>query len=138
MPIEEGKNHQESPAQPPNTLPPPITSSGNGFSVAPFSVTVPPVLFSMQGGNPMENSALGLSDIANNSSPMLVRPVPVPPVPSSSTMVDLNLKQHVPIESSPLSLRLSLSSGQDQPSTRGSAFQTMPNFRNGDSIISVA
>ncbi|KAI3454573.1 hypothetical protein Pfo_011236 [Paulownia fortunei] len=138
MPIEEGKNHQESPAQPPTTLPLPITSNVNGFSVVPFPATVGPVLFSIQGGNPMENSALGLSDLANNSSPMLLRPVPVPPMPASSTVVDLNLKHQVPIEPSPLSLRLSLSSGQDQPSTRGSAFQMIPSFKNGDNIITVA
>ncbi|KAK6123438.1 hypothetical protein DH2020_042820 [Rehmannia glutinosa] len=120
----------------PQTLPLPITSNVNGFSVVPF--TVGPVLFSMQNGNPMENSGLRQNDLANNSSPMLVRPVPVPPMPTSSSMVDLNLKQEMAIEPSQLSLRLSLSSGQDQPSTRGSAFQMMPSLNNGDSFISVA
>ncbi|KAK6148396.1 hypothetical protein DH2020_019308 [Rehmannia glutinosa] len=139
LPIEEGKNHQQSHAQPvlPPTLPLPITSNVNGFSVVPF--TVGPVLFSMQNGNPMENSGLRQNDLANNLSPMLVRPVPVPPMPTSSSMVDLNLKQEMTIEPSQLSLRLSLSSGQDrQPSTRGSAFQMMPSLNNGDSFISVA
>ncbi|KAL0416949.1 UNVERIFIED_CONTAM: Transcription factor R1 [Sesamum latifolium] len=141
LPVEEGKNHQESAAQPvapPTTLPLPITSNVNGFSVVPFPVNVGPVLFSVQNGNPMENSTLGQSNLPNNSSPMLVRPVPVVPMPASSTMVDLNLKQQAPIEPSPLSLRLSLSSGQDQPSTRDSAFQMLPSFKNGDSIITVA
>lgn len=121
MPIEETKNHQESPVQPPM----PITSNGNGFSVVPYPVTVAPVMFSMQSGNPVENSAMAQADV---SSPMLVRPVPC-----SSTMVDLNLRHQVQVEASPLSLRLSLSSGQDQPS---SPFQM--GFKNGDSIISVA
>ncbi|KAK4394596.1 Transcription factor R1 [Sesamum angolense] len=139
MPVEEGKNHQESAAQPvptPTTLPLPITSNVNGFSVVPFPVNVGPVLFSVQNGNPMENSTLGQSDLPNNSSSILVRPVPVVPMPSK--MVDLNLKQRTPIEPSPLSLRLSLSSGQDQPSTRDSAFQMLPSFKYGDSIITVA
>ncbi|KAL2244010.1 UNVERIFIED_CONTAM: Transcription factor MYB1R1 [Sesamum indicum] len=141
MPVEEGKNHQESAAQsvaPPTTLPLPITSNVNGFSVVPFPVNIGPVLFSVQNGNPMENSTLGQSDLPNNSSSMLVRPVPIVPMPASSTMVDLNLKQQAPIEPSLLSLRLSLSSGQDQPSTRDSAFQMLPSFKNGDSIITVA
>ncbi|XP_011071772.1 transcription factor MYB1R1 [Sesamum indicum] len=141
MPVEEGKNHQESAAQsvaPPTTLPLPITSNVNGFSVVPFPVNIGPVLFSVQNGNPMENSTLGQSDLPNNSSSMLVRPVPIVPMPASSTMVDLNLKQQSPIEPSLLSLRLSLSSGQDQPSTRDSAFQMLPSFKNGDSIITVA
>lgn len=132
MPIEEAKNHQESAVQAPNTVPMPITSNGNGFSVVQYPVAVAPVMFSMQSGNPVENSAMSQTDVSNNSSPMLVRPVPC-----SSTMVDLNLRHQVPVEPSPLSLRLSLSSGQVQPSAQASAFQMMPGFKNGDSIISV-
>lgn len=124
MPIEEGKKHQESPVQPQNTPPLPVTSNGNGFSVVPFPVSVTPVVFSMQGGHPLENtSALGHSDVTNNSSTMLVQPVPILHMPSSSTMVQ---------QAAPLWLRLSLSSGQDQPAmSGGSAFQMM---NNGDSI----
>ncbi|KAH6797422.1 hypothetical protein C2S52_021976 [Perilla frutescens var. hirtella] len=95
MPIGEAKNNQESSVQP-------SLSNGNGFSAAP-------VLFSIQSGNHLE------TDVTNSSSPMLVRPQPLP-------MVDLNL-----VEASPLSLRLSLSSTQ-----------AFPGFKNGDSIISVA
>ncbi|PIN05704.1 hypothetical protein CDL12_21760 [Handroanthus impetiginosus] len=130
MPVEEGKNHQENQAQPalPPTasLPLPITSNVNGFSVVPFPVTSGPVLFSMQGGNPMEIPA----HVQNNSSPMFVCPAPVLPMPTSSTALDLNSKQQIPTEPSPLSLRLSLSSGQDQPSTtRDSSFQMMPSLK---------
>ncbi|KAL3835140.1 hypothetical protein ACJIZ3_009876 [Penstemon smallii] len=124
MPIEEGSNHQEIPTQtvvPPTTLPPPLTSNINGFSVVPF-----PVLLSMQGGNPMENSVFSQSDGMNTSSPILVRPVHILPMPTSS--------QQIPVETSNLSLRLSLSSGQDQSSST-----RMSNFKNGDSsTISVA
>ncbi|KAI3464022.1 hypothetical protein Pfo_020685 [Paulownia fortunei] len=141
MPVEEGRNHQGSPAQPipqRNSVPLPVTSNINGFSVVPFPVAVGPVLLSMQGGNPMENSAFGQSARVSNSSAMLMHQVPVLPMPTSSTMFDLNLNQQVPIETSPLSLRLSLSSGQDQSSTRDSAFQVFSSLKNGDSIISVA
>ncbi|KAL0342776.1 UNVERIFIED_CONTAM: Transcription factor R1 [Sesamum calycinum] len=130
MPVEEGKNHQESAAQPvatPTALPLPITSNVNGFSVVPFPVNVGPVLFSVQNGNTMENSTLGQSDLPNNSSFNLVRPRCS--YACFLKMVDLNLKQQAPIEPSPLSLRLSLSSGQDQPSTRDSAFQMLPSFK---------
>lgn len=131
MPIEEGRNQQESLVQPSNAPAPlPITSNGNGFSVVPFPVSVTPVLFSMQGGHPVESAALGQSDVPNNSSSMLVQPVPILHVPSSSTMV-----QQPSVEPLPMWLRLSLSSGQDQPSTSASAFQMM---NNGDSSISVA
>ncbi|KAL1541543.1 transcription factor MYB1R1-like [Salvia divinorum] len=115
MPIEEAKNHhQEKPLPPPTTVSPPITSTdSNGFSVSPF-----PVIFSMQSGS----SAIDPTEMAKNSSPaMLV------PVPCSSTMVDLNMRQQVSLEPTPLSLRLSLSSGQDQPSA--SAFQMMQGFK---------
>ncbi|XP_057806331.1 transcription factor MYB1R1 [Salvia miltiorrhiza] len=131
MPIEEAakNHHQESPLPPPTTVPLPITSNGsNGFSVVPFPVTVSPVMFTMQSGN----TAIAQTEVAKNSSPTML----VCPVPCSSTMVDLNLRQHVVVEPSPLSLRLSLSSGQDQPAA--SAFQMMQGFKNGDSSISVA
>ncbi|KAG6403972.1 hypothetical protein SASPL_136206 [Salvia splendens] len=102
MPIEEVKNHhQESPLPPPTALPPPITSNGNnGFSVSPF-----PVMFSMQSG-------IDQTEMAKSSSP---------------AMEDLNMRQRVLLEPSPLSLRLSLSSGQDQPPA--SAFQMMHGFK---------
>lgn len=142
MPMEEGRNHQDIPAQPvplPTSVPLPVTSNINVFSVGPFPVTVGPVLLSMQGGNPMEKSALGQSAQVNNSSAMLVHQVPVLPMPTSSTMANLNLNLQVPPKPSPLSLRLSLSStGQDQSLTGDSGFQVISSFKNGDSIVSVA
>ncbi|KAL6524383.1 hypothetical protein OROHE_016054 [Orobanche hederae] len=127
IPIEESKNHQGRRAET-------ITSNVNGFSVVPFPVNASPSLFSIQNSNPMEESTRAQSGLANDSSPMLVCPVPVTP----SIMVDLNLNQRVPIDPLQLSLRLSLSSGQDQASTRGSAFDTMRGLRNIDGVISVA
>ncbi|KAK4485716.1 hypothetical protein RD792_008362 [Penstemon davidsonii] len=145
MPIEEGRNnHKKSsvkPVTPPTTLPPPVTSNINGFSVVPFPVNAAPVLISMQSGYSMENSVLGQSDLMNNSPTMLVNPVHIPvlPLPTSSQMVmDLNSYQHVPNEPSSLSLRLSLSTGHDHSSSRDSAFHGKQSFKNEDSIISVA
>ncbi|KAG8388640.1 hypothetical protein BUALT_Bualt02G0146400 [Buddleja alternifolia] len=143
MPTEEGRNHQDSPPQPvpkPTKVPAtaPVTSNANGYSVVPFPVNMGPVLLSMQSGNSMENSAIDRSDRVNNSSAMLVCPVPVFPMATYSTMVDLNVNHPAPLDPSPLSLRLSLSSGHDQSSTRGSAFQVISSFKHGDSFISVA
>ncbi|KAL3819333.1 hypothetical protein ACJIZ3_005238 [Penstemon smallii] len=142
MPIEEGRNiHKKSsvkPVTPPPTLPPPVTSNINGFSVVPFHVNVAPVLIS---GYSTENSVLGQSDLMNNSPALLVHPVHIPvlPIPTSSQMVmDLNSYQDVPNEPSSLSLRLSLSSGHDHSPSRDSAFHGKQSFKNGDSIISVA
>ncbi|KAL3640650.1 hypothetical protein CASFOL_015618 [Castilleja foliolosa] len=106
----------------------PINSNTNGFSVVPFPVNVSPVLFSRQSTNPIGELGPAQSDLTKNPSPMLgcVVQVPTPP-----TRLDLNLNQQAPIE--PLSLRLSLSSGQDQASIQ----MMQPGFINGDSFISV-
>nr|AKV71979.1 MYB-related protein [Rehmannia glutinosa] len=131
-PMEESRNNQDSPSQP-TFAPLPVTSNINGFSVMPFPMTVGPVLLSMQGGHPVETSAYAQIDRVNNSSAMLVHQVPVVPMSTSSTMFDLNLNQQVMLEPSPLSLRLSLSSGQEPSSS-----QVISSFKNGDNIISVA
>ncbi|KAL2254000.1 UNVERIFIED_CONTAM: Transcription factor MYB1R1 [Sesamum indicum] len=139
LPMEEGKYQKDSstpPALQPTTMPLPVNSNINGFSVMPFPATGGPVLLPMQGVNPMEN--LIQNDRVNNPSALLVHPVPILPMPTSSTMVDLNLNHQVPLDPSPLSLRLSLSSGHDQSSRRDLSFQVFSSFKNGDSIISVA
>lgn len=130
MPIEEAKKHQESPVRAPNTVPLSIASNGNGFSVVPYAVTVAPVLFSMQSGNPVEKSFKAENDVASQT---LARPMQC-----SSTMEDLKMRNQMAQEPLPLSLRLSLSSCQDQPSTQASAFQMMQGFKNEDCTISVA
>ncbi|KAH6801254.1 Homeodomain-like superfamily protein [Perilla frutescens var. hirtella] len=142
MPMEEARNCLEIPAQPathPASVPLPVTSNVNVFSAMSFPVTINPVLLSMQGGNQMENSAIGQNFLmSNNSSAMLIHHVPVLAMPSSSAMADLNLSQQVPPEASALSLGLSLSTGQNQSLTRDSAFQVISSFKNGDRIVSVA
>ncbi|XP_073295749.1 transcription factor MYB1R1-like [Primulina huaijiensis] len=135
MQTEDDGSHQERPAQPvpPPTAPSvPLASNINGFSTVPFPITVGPVMLSMQSGNPMENPTSCHSDRVNKSPVMLQ-------MQTSSTMVDLNLNQQVPFEPSPISLRLSLSSGQDLLLTSDdSAFQVIPGFKNGDTLITVA
>ncbi|XP_075521240.1 transcription factor MYB1R1-like isoform X2 [Primulina tabacum] len=111
--IEQAGNQQDNTSQPvprPTTLPLPIASSITGFPVVPFPANVGlPVLYPIQ-----ETSALGHTDRRNNPSAMLVRPVYILPMPTSSTMADL---QQAPIQPPPLSDVLSLASGQD-PNTR--------------------
>ncbi|XP_022864525.1 transcription factor MYB1R1-like [Olea europaea var. sylvestris] len=130
MPSKEGGSHQESAAQtilPSTSLSSAETSSISGFSLKPFPMTVAPVFFHLQPEKSVENIT---------HSDMLIQPVPVLPMHTSST--DLSLRQNVPIVSPQLSLGLTLSLHQDQASTRHSAFQMKTSFGNGDSIISVS
>ncbi|KAL8529715.1 hypothetical protein ACS0TY_006960 [Phlomoides rotata] len=134
IPMEEGLNHHDIPAQP-ASVPLPASSNMNVFSVVPFPVTFAPVPLTMQGVIPMETSVPDQSVQVNNSSPMLVHQVPICP---SSTMADLNLYKEVPSDPSPLSLRLSLATGHDQSSTRDFSIEMSSSFKNGDSGLSVA
>ncbi|KAL2482481.1 Homeodomain-like superfamily protein [Forsythia ovata] len=141
MPNKEGGSHQASAAQailPPTSLPLAETSNISGFSVVPFPMTVAPVFLHLQSENSIENITHRQGNQMNNTSDLLIRPAPVLPMHTNSTMADLSLNQNVPILSPQLSLGLSLSLDQDQSSTRHSAFQVMTSFENGDSIISVA
>lgn len=134
MPMEEARNCQRVPAQlvtQPASVPLPMTSNANVFSTMPFPMTNGPVLLSMQGGNSMENSAIGQNFLVNSSSAMFVHRVP----PPSSAMAEPNLDQQVSLEPSALSLRLSLSTGQKHSST---TFKVISSYQNGDSIVSVA
>ncbi|XP_073146089.1 transcription factor MYB1R1-like [Henckelia pumila] len=109
MSIEQAGDQQDNTIQPvprPMALPPPIASNITRFPMVPFPASVGSVLYPIQ-----ESSALGVS---RNPSAMLVRPVYILPMPTSSTMVDL---QKVPIQPPPLSNVLTLTSGQD-PYTR--------------------
>ncbi|GMP33602.1 hypothetical protein CsSME_00006846 [Camellia sinensis var. sinensis] len=110
---------------------PPLESTNIGGSqVVPFPVTVGSVLLPVQIENPMEKLTLGHINQSN--------PIPVLLFSdASSTMVDSNLNQKSTVDPSRLSLKLSLSSDQNQSSTR-SAFQVMSSINNGDNIISVA
>ncbi|KAG6386138.1 hypothetical protein SASPL_155029 [Salvia splendens] len=106
--IQEAKNHLHGLA---SQFPAPAIPSkcGNGFPVMPFPATVAPVMYPGPG-----NAAVAQTERAKISSPAML-------APWSSAMLDLSLRQHVSFEPPPLSLRLSLSSGQDQRSA--SAFQ---------------
>lgn len=54
------------------------------------------------------------------------------------TSTGLNLNSNSAMESSALSLRLSLTSDQREASSRHSTFQAMASFNNGEGIISAA
>lgn len=113
----------------------PEAGNGGGFSVVPaFQMAINPVVVPVPIQNPMENLTLGQID----ANTRLVRPIPVLPIAPEST--DLNLNLMSPVDPSPLSLKLSLSSNQNHPNQppRHSAFQAMSSFNNGDNIISVA
>ncbi|XP_047965155.1 transcription factor MYB1R1-like [Salvia hispanica] len=102
MPIQEAKNHHHGLA---SQFP---AKGGNGFPVMPFPVTVAaPVVYP-------GSAAIAQTARARISSPAML-------APWSSAMLDLSLRQRASFEPQPLSLRLSLSSGQDQRSA--SAFQ---------------
>ncbi|KAL3655330.1 hypothetical protein CASFOL_001116 [Castilleja foliolosa] len=123
------ENHQDSftaqPASPSTFVQLPVTSNTNGYPVMHFPVTVSPVPLSMQGGNPMENSAFAQSgERMNNSLAMFVHQVPVVPImPTSSVMFGHNSNQQVP------SLSLSLSSAVEPLALSGSTFQVIPSFK---------
>lgn len=118
------------------------TPNSSGFWVPPFPVTVGPVLFPMEIENPLENlTRLGNANQLNNTSRVLIHPIPVLPMPNPPPpRAEVNLSQKLTIENSPLYLNLSLSfnhQNQNQSSSTHSAFQVMPSFKNGDSMISV-
>ncbi|GAA0185817.1 DNA-binding transcription factor [Lithospermum erythrorhizon] len=103
---------------------PNMASNVTAFRATPF-----PVDF---GQMMLPTMAFGKVDQSNN----VLRPVPFP-ISTSSPNVDLNMNQRLGMESTQLSLGLSLSSGQSS-STRQSTFQLMTSFSNGENIISVA
>nr|AEI83427.1 MYB transcription factor 1 [Camellia sinensis] len=110
---------------------PPLESTNIGGSqVVPFPVTVGAGLLPVQIENPMEKLALGHISQSNPMPVLLFSD-------ASSTMVDSNLNQKSTVDPSRLSLKLSLSSDQNQSSTR-SASLVMSSINNGDNIISVA
>ncbi|KAL1531793.1 transcription factor MYB1R1-like [Salvia divinorum] len=127
MPMKEAGNRQRIPAQPvarPPSVPRPLTANANAFP----TMNDPVLLLPMQGGNPLQNCQ---NFRANNSSAMFAHRLSRPP---TSAMAELSLNQQVPLEPSPLSLRLSLSTGQSQ----SSSFPVKPRYRKGDGTVSVA
>lgn len=114
-----------------------------GFPLSTFPLALAPVVVPLPVEDPMDSLSLGPN--SNNHTRMSskpIRPIPIIPVSPSSKMADLNLNQTTHADSSPLSLKLSTPSSDEQSSQakHSSAFQGMPgNFSSsGDSIISVA
>ncbi|KAJ8559884.1 hypothetical protein K7X08_003942 [Anisodus acutangulus] len=109
MPIEEGKNNQESSVVAPATE----TTKTNAFPVAP---AVGPIMLPAQ---------IDKRDQGNSS--MLVRPVP-----------NANQYSTIEPSSLSLRLTLSLDQAQAASSTKHPAFKAMSSFSNGEGIIRVA
>nr|GME03939.1 transcription factor MYB1R1-like [Ipomoea batatas] len=137
--MDEGKASQESQVPPivsPTSLSISESSQMNAFQGPPIPVTACPVFVLLQNEKPIENLMLGRGDQVNNASSMFVQPLSILSVPNASTMIDLNMNQNSTMDPSSLSLRLSLSGDQSQPTHP--AFLGMSGFSNGDSVISVA
>jgi len=138
---EEAGHHQDNASQ--SRAPPSESCNFGGFPMmSAFPMTVGPAAVPVPIENPMENLNLGHGNLETNaaasSSRNLVRPIPIHTGPRSSTMSDINLNSKPLIDSSPLTLKLSLPSDQRESPSRHSAFQAMSSFNNGDSIITVA
>jgi len=143
MELEEAGHHQDNASQshPLPRAPPSEASNFGGFPMmSAFPMTVGPAAVPVPIENPMDNLNLGQGNVETkaDSSSKLVRPIPVHTGPHASTMSDLNLNSKPLIDSSPLTLRLSLPSDQRESPSRHSAFQAMSSFNNGDNIITVA
>ncbi|XVF02338.1 hypothetical protein REPUB_Repub04eG0167100 [Reevesia pubescens] len=110
----------------------------SGFPMSTFPVTLNlPVTGEY---NSMENLTLRPSPKAK-TSPKLIRPIAIIPVPPSSKMADLNLNHKTQVEPLPLSLKLSTPSADEQSTAEASAHSsTFQAMSSGDSnsIISVA
>jgi hypothetical protein len=136
--MEEEQVHLQDNASQSHPLPPapPESCNPSGFPLLPtFPVNVSPAVLPVTIENPMQDLALGQGHVKNNASAKLVRPVALHSIPHSTTIADLNLNLTDP---PPLSLKLSLPMDSRESSARHSAFQGMSNFKNGDSIITVA
>ncbi|KAJ9163687.1 hypothetical protein P3X46_023327 [Hevea brasiliensis] len=147
LPMEEALAHcQDNKNNMPQShqLPPPLPENNNigNCPVMPaFPMTTNPVVLPVPIESPAENLSLGQGNPAANPSANLVRPIPVLPTPHASGVSDLYLNLKSSVDSSPLSLKLSLPSYQREsvdPSSRHSVLQVMSSFNNGDGIISVA
>lgn len=109
------------------------------------TATIPPTHPQSHYGG-FSGSTFPMKVVAGERSAKPIRPTPILPVPPSSKMATLNLKEKAPIDPLPLSLKLptapSTSKEQSPASSHSSpsAFQAMSGkfSGGGDSIISVA
>lgn len=139
---EEQARHQETITVP---LPlPQLNRHLGGFPVSAYPVKHSVVVLPVTGEKSMENLTIGPSN-KPRTSPKLIRPIPIHPVPPSSKLGGLNLNQkatHMDVATLPLSLKLSTpSSSSDEQSAQtphsSAAFQAMSSG-DSNSIISVA
>lgn len=141
MPIEDGRIRKEQTILQPNSMAAAAAASDasnmNGYTIAPFPMAVGPILVPVQVQNPLENKNFHWVDQVQNGPTMLLHPFPVIPIATSAASTD-NINRRGEIDASALSLSLSLSSYHSQSSTRQSSFKAVANFRNGDSIVTVA
>ncbi|XWS68911.1 hypothetical protein CRYUN_Cryun04dG0134200 [Craigia yunnanensis] len=137
--LEEDEVHQENVSL---SLPlPQSRPQMSGFPMSTFPVTLSPVVLPVTGeNNSMENLTLGPIPQAK-TSPKLIRPLPILPIPPSSNMADLNLNQKTQVDPLLLSLKLSAPSADEQSTAAAAAeahsFQAMSSG-DSNSIISVA
>ncbi|CAN6578269.1 unnamed protein product [Malus baccata var. baccata] len=138
-PMDEEQVHLQDNASQSHPLPPPPLSdprNASGFPVVPdFPMTVGPAALPVTIENPTENLALRQANHENSTLPKLVHPAALHSAPHATAMSDLNVNSTM--DTSTLTLDLSLSMESREPSSRHSAFQTMSGFSNGDSMISV-
>lgn len=131
-------NGSGSQSPPPPPAPPASMESNSDIAAIRFSLPE----MSEFPATPIYSPAINNQSF--DSEMKLVGPLPVLIPPSSKSMERFDLNENSLIDSSPLSLNLSLSMSSDlgnsspSSSSRRSAFQVMQGFSNGDSLISVA
>ncbi|XVE92530.1 hypothetical protein REPUB_Repub01dG0105300 [Reevesia pubescens] len=135
--------HQENASLKLPVLPQSQSQMSGLIPMSTFPVSLSPVVLPVtEENNFMENLALGPSTKAK-TSPKLIRPIPILPVPPSSKMAYLNLNHKTQVDPLPLSLKLSTPSADEQSTTEtaaaahSSTFQAMSSG-DSNSIISVA
>lgn len=135
----EAQGHQQDAASHSHpSFPPPAPTESCNFSGFPmmgaFPMTVGPAVV------PIENPTLRQGNVEINaaSSLKLVHPIPIHPASHASTISEHSSNSKSAVDPSSLTLKLSLPSDQRELPSRHSAFQAMPSFNNGDSIITVA
>lgn len=141
---EEQARHQETITVPLPQPQPQLNRNLGGFPVSTYPVKLSAAVLPVTGEKSMENLTLGPSN-QSRTSPKLIRPIAIHPVPPSSNLAGFNLNQkatRVDVDLLPLPLKLSTpssSSDEQSPQTPHSsaAFQAMSSGESS-SIISVA
>ncbi|XP_022988403.1 transcription factor MYB1R1-like [Cucurbita maxima] len=140
--VEEPAQRQEIASQSHSFIPspPPEISKHNVIPVEqnlPFSFGPAPLATTLTK-NLMEKCGPGEVNTESDGSLKLGLKDSIFPSNQNPNSTGLNLNSNSAMESSALSLRLSLTSDQREASSRHSTFQAMPSFNNGEGIISAA